>query len=92
VLGSTLLIGAAAIGRYLAATNYELALLMAIIVAIAHIPIISAPYGLLKLFPDNQKGYAASIPLFLPVLGMNFCILYDMIYITDLSNGQLTTA
>ena len=54
---------------------------MTAIVAVAHIPIITAPYGLLKLFPDWQKGYAASIPLFLPVLGINFCILYGMEYI-----------
>ena len=50
------------------------------IVAVAHIPIITAPYGLLKLFPDWQKGYAASIPLFLPVLGINFCILYGIYF------------
>lgn len=56
---------------------------MTSIVAIAHIPIISAPYGLLKLFPESQKGYAASIPLFLPVLGINFCILYSIGYILD---------
>jgi len=56
---------------------------MTSIVAVSHIPIITAPYGLLKLFPDWQKGYAASIPLFLPVLGINFCILYGMAYIAD---------
>lgn len=56
---------------------------MTAIVAVSHIPIITAPYGLLKLFPDWQKGYAASIPLFLPVLGINFCILYGMAYIAD---------
>lgn len=53
------------------------------VVAVAHIPIIAAPYGLLKLFPDWQKGYAASIPLFLPVLGINFCIIYGIAYIVD---------
>ena len=56
---------------------------MTAVVAVAHIPIITAPYGLLKLFPDWQKGYAASVPLFLPVLGINFCILYGMAYIAD---------
>jgi len=60
------------------------------IVAVAHIPIITAPYGLLKLFPDWQKGYAASIPLFLPVLGINFCILYGMAYIADDGSGTQT--
>ena len=63
--------------------SYELSLFMTAIVAVAHIPIITAPYGLLKLFPDWQKGYAASIPLFLPVLSINFCILYGMAYISD---------
>ena len=43
--------GIGSIGRYFAGENYEIALLMTIIVAIAHIPIITAPYGLLKLFP-----------------------------------------
>ncbi len=81
VLISTLATGIAAVGRYLAAENYTICLFMTIVVAIAHIPIITAPYGLLKLFPDHQKAYAASIPLFLPVLGINFCILYGMAFI-----------
>lgn len=80
---STCMIGLASIGRYFAADDYYSALLMAIIIAIAHIPIISAPYGLLKLFPEWQRGYAVSIPLFLPVLGMNFSILYDMLFIAN---------
>jgi hypothetical protein len=79
---STAVSGIAAIGRYLAGQNYEMALAMTCLIAVAHIPIITAPYGLLKLFPDHHKGYAASIPLFLPVLGINFCILYGMAYIT----------
>ena len=83
VLISTVATGVAAIGRYLAGQNYTLSFIMTAIVAVAHIPIITAPYGLLKLFPNHQKGYAASIPLFLPVLGINFCILYGMTYIAD---------
>jgi hypothetical protein len=90
VLVSTAAIGIASIGRYYAGTDYVIALLMAAIIAIAHIPIISAPYGLLKLFPQWQRGYAASIPLFVPVLGMNFCIIYDMVYITE-GSGILST-
>lgn len=81
ILISTVATGIAAVGRYLAEQDYTLSLIMTTIVAVAHIPIITAPYGLLKLFPDWQKGYAASIPLFLPVLGINFCILYGMGYI-----------
>ena len=73
----------AAVGRYMVGQSYYLSLFMTSIVAVAHIPIITAPYGLLKLFPDWQKGYAASIPLFLPVLGINFCILYGLWYIAD---------
>lgn len=92
VLISAVATGAAAIGRYLAAEDYQLCLLMTVIVAIAHIPIITAPYGLLKLFPDWQKSYAASIPLFLPVLGINFCILYGMAFITSDNNAGITTA
>ena len=65
---------------------------MTSIVAVSHIPIITAPYGLLKLFPDWQKGYAASIPLFMPVLGINFCILYGMAYIADDGTHSLSTA
>lgn len=84
---STAATGIAAVGRYLAGQNYFMALGMTSVVAIAHIPIITAPYGLLKLFPNSQKGYAASIPLFLPVLGINFCILYGMTYITS-GDGQ----
>lgn len=83
VVGSTLVTGVSAVGRYLAGENYELALVFTIAIAVAHIPIITAPYGLLKLFPEGQRGYAASIPLFLPVLGINFCILYGMTYIAS---------
>ena len=75
--------GIAAVGRYLAGTDYTLCIVMTAIVAVAHIPIITAPYGLLKLFPDWQKGYAASIPLFLPVTGISFCILYGIAFIAD---------
>ena len=83
ILIATFATAIAAIGRFLAEENYTLSLIMTAVVAVSHIPIITAPYGLLKLFPDWQKGYAASIPLFLPVLGINFCILYGMAYIAD---------
>lgn len=53
-------------------------LIISSLVAIGHIPILTAPYGLLNLFPPDQKGYAASIPLFVPILGINFCIYYGM--------------
>ena len=81
VLISTCATAIAAVGRFAAGENYNICLFMTIIVAVAHIPIITAPYGLLKLFPDYQRAYAASIPLFLPVLGINFCILYGMAFI-----------
>jgi len=83
ILIATVATAVGAVGRYVAEENYNLSLAMTSIVAVSHIPIITAPYGLLKLFPDWQKGYAASIPLFLPVLGINFCILYGMAYIAD---------
>lgn len=83
VMASTLMVGLASIGRYFAADHYSSALVLAIVIAIAHIPIISAPYGLLKLFPERLRGYAVSIPLFLPVLGMNFSIFFDMLFITN---------
>lgn len=70
--------GVAAFGRYLAGNNYEVALFMTIIIAISHIPIITSPFKLLALFPDAHKGYAASIPLFFPIIGINFCILYGI--------------
>jgi hypothetical protein len=38
-------------GRYLCGNDYNIALIMSSIVAIGHIPIITAPYGLLQLFP-----------------------------------------
>lgn len=91
VVFSTLATGVASVGRYLAGTNYTIALIMTIVIAIAHIPIITAPYGLLKLFPDHQKGYAASIPLFLPALGINFCIIYGLSFITNDGINKLST-
>lgn len=60
---------------------------MSVLVGIAHVPIITAPYGLLALFPPEKRGYASSIPLFVPVLGINFCILYGMNYVV----GDSTT-
>lgn len=80
---SLVLIGVGCVGRYLCTTDYSVALFMSSLVAIGHIPIITAPYGLLDLFPDHQKGYAASIPLFVPTLGINFCILYGMQHIAS---------
>lgn len=91
VLISTFVTGIGGVGRYLAGTNYDISLFMTIMVAVAHIPIITAPYGLLKLFPDWQKGYAASVPMFLPVLAINFCILYGMAYISTGQEGQVLT-
>jgi hypothetical protein len=91
VLIATIATGAAAIGRYLAQENYTASIVMTSIVAVAHIPIITAPYNLLKLFPDWQKGYAASVPLFLPVLGINFCILYGMAFIADDGSHSMST-
>lgn len=47
---ATILIAIGCVGRYLAAQNYNLALGMSVLVGIAHVPIITAPYGLLALF------------------------------------------
>lgn len=54
---------------------------MTAIVGVAHVPIITAPYGLLKLFNSQNQGYAAAIPLFLPVLGINYIIFHGMSFI-----------
>lgn len=59
---------------------------MSSLVAVGHIPIITAPYGLLDLFSEEEKGYAASIPLFVPTLGINFSIIYGMSFIA--SSGE----
>lgn len=71
------------LGRYLCFQNYDIALVMSLLVAIGHIPIITAPYGLLGLFKPAEKGYAATIPLFVPTLGTNFSIFYGMKYIAS---------
>ena len=83
VRASVVLTAIGSVGRYFFANHYTGALIMSIIVAISHVPIITAPYGLLKLFPPEKRGYAASIPLFVPSLGINFCILYGMTYIAS---------
>ena len=44
------LIALGCLGRYIAGTDYNAALVFSIIVAVAHVPIITAPYGLLGLF------------------------------------------
>lgn len=78
VIASSILTAIGCVGRYLSFGNYSITLAMSILVAIGHVPIITAPYGLLDLFSDEQKGYAATIPLFVPTLGINFCFLYGM--------------
>lgn len=83
VIISTIANGIACVGRYVAGEDYNMCMFFTGVVAVAHIPIIAAPYGLLKLFPEWQKGYAASIPLFLPVLGINYCIIYSIAYIVN---------
>ena len=88
VIISVILTAIGCVGRFMSFNNYVLALIMSSLVAIGHIPIITAPYGLLDLFPEKQKGYAASIPLFVPTLGINFSILYSMAYIVNDSQLQ----
>ena len=72
--------------------NFGLALFMTILVAIAHVPIISAPYGLLKLFEPSHQGYAAAIPLFLPVLGISYVILHGLIFIVSESVNEISAS
>ena len=83
VIISVILTGIGCVGRYLCKANYTAALIMSSLVAIGHIPIITAPYGLFELFSESQRGYAASIPLFVPTLGINFSILYGMTFIAS---------
>lgn len=90
VIVSTVVTALAFVGRYFAANDYGFSLAMAALLAIAHISIISAPYGLLKLFPEWQRGYASSIPLFLPFVGINLSILYDLVYIAQEANSNIT--
>lgn len=80
---STLVTGIGCLGRYFASTNYNWALFFTMLVGIAHVPMITAPYGLLTMFPERQQSYASSIPLFVPILGINFCIIYGIIFITS---------
>jgi hypothetical protein len=80
---ATVLMSIGCIGRYMAGQNYDWALAMSVLVGIAHVPIITAPYGLLGMFEPSKRGYASSIPLFVPSLGINFCILYGMNYVVD---------
>lgn len=44
------LIALGCLGRYLCVGSYNAALGWSIVVAIAHVPVITAPYGLLGLF------------------------------------------
>lgn len=83
VVIASVLVATGCTARYLSGDNYNLALASSILVAISHIPIITAPYGLLGLFEPDKRGYASSIPLFLPALGINFCIFYGMLNITS---------
>lgn len=81
VVSALMMIAVGCVGRYIAYTSYSGALISTILVAVAHVPIITAPYGLLELFTEAEQPYASSIPLFVPVLGVSFSILYGMEYI-----------
>lgn len=81
VFVSIVLIAIGCFARYSCKSDYNSAYIWSILVAVAHVPIITAPYGLLGLFEPEQRGYASSIPLFVPTLGINFSILYGMAYI-----------
>lgn len=81
VFGSIILNFFGVFGRDYAGSNFTLALVMTLLVAVAHVPIISAPYGLLKLFEPSKQGYAAAIPLFIPVLGISYVILHGLVFI-----------
>ena len=83
VIISVILNGIGCVGRDFCKRDYTLAIIFSFVVAVGHIPIITAPYGLLSLFPENQKQYASVIPLFVPNIGMNFCIFYGMHYISS---------
>jgi len=80
---AVVLIALGCLGRYLCQGSYNTALVWSILVAISHVPVITAPYGLLGLFEPSKRGYASSIPLFIPTLGINFSILYGMAYIAS---------
>ena len=75
--------GIAVILFCLAGRNYWPAISSVAVIAIANISMITAPYGLLKLLPKHHHGYAMSIPLFVPQLGMSFCIIYARSYIVQ---------
>jgi hypothetical protein len=83
---AVIIIAIGCLGRYLCKRRYILSLIFSIMVAIGHIPIITAPYGLLNMFPPSKRGYASSIPLFVPLIGINFCILYGMENIVNENN------
>lgn len=78
---AVIMVAVGCVGRYLCKDAYNAALFWSIIVAIGHVPILTAPYGLLGMFEPSKRGYASSIPLFVPTLGINFSILYGMAYI-----------
>ncbi len=50
VIIATVCVAIGCVGRYLVGDDYNLALAFSILVAISHVPIITAPYGLLGLF------------------------------------------
>ena len=88
---ATLATGIGCVGRYFASTDYNWALFFTILVSVAHVPMITAPYGLLSMFPERHQSYASSIPLFIPILGINICIIYGILYITEKPINALST-
>ena len=88
IIGSVLMMGIGLMVRTFAEQDYIMALVGSILVGISHIPIISAPYGMLKMFPERHRGYASSIPLFVPGLGINIAILYAMFFISSQETVQ----
>ena len=88
IMGSALMMGLGLVIRTAGYNNYTIALLGSLLVSLSHIPIIAAPYGLLKLFKPEHRGYAASFPLFVPTIGINFSIFYTMTWINEVQGEE----
>lgn len=50
--------------------------MLSVIGAICFVPIAAAPFGLVLLFSPEEQGYAVTVPLFIPAIGLKVLFQY----------------
>jgi hypothetical protein len=80
---SIILVVVGGVARYMCKDAYVAALVWTVLVAIGHVVIVTAPYGLMQLFDPMKRGYAMAFAIFLPFIGYNITTMYGFGHISS---------